>query len=76
MASTAQVSKAPKKTTTTRARSSAPKPSREHMIAEAAYYRAQQRGFAGGDSMRDWLDAEAEIDQTLVKKPRKAAAKK
>lgn len=76
MASTAQASKAPKKTTTTRARSSAPKPNREHMIAEAAYYRAEKRGFAAGDSMRDWLDAEVEIDQTLTKKPRKATAKK
>jgi hypothetical protein len=75
MASTAQVSKAPK-TTTTRARSSAPKPSREHMIAEAAYYRAEKRGFAGGDQMRDWLDAEAEINQTLIRKPRKPAANK
>ncbi len=38
---------------------------RHRMIAEAAYYRAQQRGFDGGDTLRDWLDAEAEIDQVL-----------
>ncbi|MDA8092487.1 MAG: DUF2934 domain-containing protein [Betaproteobacteria bacterium] len=38
---------------------------RHRMIAEAAYYRAQQRGFDGGDMLRDWLDAEAEIDQVL-----------
>jgi len=46
------------------------------MIAEAAYYRAEKRGFAGGDQMRDWLDAEAEINQTLIRKPRKPAANK
>ena len=32
-----------------------------HLIAEAAYYRAQQRGFAPGDPLRDWLEAEAEV---------------
>ncbi|MEO5702603.1 MAG: DUF2934 domain-containing protein [Gammaproteobacteria bacterium] len=35
------------------------------MIAEAAYYHAEARGFAGGHEMDDWLEAEAEIDQTL-----------
>jgi hypothetical protein len=39
---------------------------RQHMIEEAAYYRAQQRGFAAGDPMRDWLDAETEIDRMLT----------
>jgi hypothetical protein len=34
---------------------------RYQMIAEAAYYRAEQRGFAGGDPVRDWLEAEAEV---------------
>lgn len=63
-------------TTATKPRSRAPQVSREHMIAEAAYYRAEKRGFAGGDQMRDWLDAEAEINQTLIRKPRKPAAKK
>jgi hypothetical protein len=38
------------------------------MIEEAAYFRAQQRGFAGGDPMRDWLDAEAEIDSMLAQR--------
>jgi hypothetical protein len=32
---------------------------REQMIAEAAYYRAQQRGFEPGSEMSDWLQAEA-----------------
>lgn len=35
--------------------------SREQLIAEVAYYRAEQRGFEPGDDIRDWLDAEAEV---------------
>lgn len=31
------------------------------MIAEAAYFRAEKRGFAPGDECRDWLEAEREI---------------
>jgi hypothetical protein len=31
------------------------------MISEAAYYRAQRRGFAPGSELDDWLGAEAEI---------------
>jgi len=38
---------------------------RYHMIAEAAYYRAERRGFGSGDPARDWLEAEAEIDRIL-----------
>lgn len=38
---------------------------RQHMIAEAAYFRAQQRGFRGGDPMDDWLAAEREINEVL-----------
>jgi hypothetical protein len=34
---------------------------RHQMIAEAAYYRAQQRGFLGGDPLQDWIEAEAEV---------------
>jgi hypothetical protein len=34
---------------------------REAMIARAAYFRAQQRGFAGGHELEDWLAAEAEV---------------
>ena len=30
-------------------------------IAEAAYYRAQRRGFAPGYEKRDWIEAEAEV---------------
>ena len=32
------------------------------MIAEAAYYCAEQRGFEPGHDLEDWLDAEARID--------------
>ena len=38
---------------------------RQHMISTAAYYRAERRGFNGGDPVQDWLDAEAEIDAML-----------
>lgn len=37
---------------------------RYHMIAEAAYFHAERRGF-GGDPAQDWLEAEAEIDRIL-----------
>ncbi|MDH5263557.1 MAG: DUF2934 domain-containing protein [Betaproteobacteria bacterium] len=35
---------------------------RQRMIAEAAYYRAERRGFAPGGEAEDWYAAEAEID--------------
>jgi hypothetical protein len=38
---------------------------RQRMIAEAAYYKAERRGFAGGDALRDWYEAEVEIDARL-----------
>jgi hypothetical protein len=38
---------------------------RQQMIAEAAYFRAERRGFNGGDPVRDWCEAEAEIDARL-----------
>jgi Protein of unknown function (DUF2934) len=34
---------------------------RQAMISDAAYYRAQQRGFEPGHELDDWLAAEAEI---------------
>ncbi len=40
---------------------------RYRMIAEAAYYHAERRGFVGGDCAQDWIDAEAEIDSILSK---------
>lgn len=38
---------------------------RRRMISEAAYFRAMQRGFNGGDSLDDWLAAEREINRRL-----------
>jgi hypothetical protein len=35
------------------------------MIAEAAYLRAERRGFAPGNEHEDWLAAEAEVDRLL-----------
>lgn len=39
---------------------------RRRMIAEAAWHRAEARGFANGDPMLDWLEAEREIDALLT----------
>ena len=39
---------------------------RQQMIADAAYYLAEKRGFAGGDPQADWLEAEAQIDARLA----------
>ncbi len=61
----------------TRARKSAAGPSatsapievspeeRWRMIAVAAYHKAEQRNFAGGRDVDDWLAAEKEIDALL-----------
>ncbi|HVO91912.1 MAG TPA: DUF2934 domain-containing protein [Terriglobales bacterium] len=38
---------------------------RWRMVAEAAYLRAEKRGFIGGNPTDDWLAAEAEIDKLL-----------
>lgn len=45
---------------------------RWRMVAEAAYYIAQRRGFVGGDANADWLAAEAQVDEKLRKDGRKA----
>ena len=42
---------------------------RYHMIAEAAYYRAEHRGFQSGNPEQDWLEAENEIDQVYFGTP-------
>lgn len=39
---------------------------RRRMIAEAAYLRAESRGFAPGDPVHDWLRAEQEVDAHLA----------
>lgn len=38
---------------------------RWNMIAVAAYYRAEQRGFVGGSPADDWITAEKEINELL-----------
>lgn len=35
------------------------------MIAEAAYYHAEKRGFSDGGALDDWLQAETEIEALL-----------
>jgi hypothetical protein len=35
---------------------------RRRRIEEAAYFRAERRGFAPGFELVDWLEAEAEVD--------------
>mgnify|MGYP000940130559 CR=1 FL=1 len=39
---------------------------RYRMIAEAAYYRAENRGFSPGSELDDWLAAEIEVDELLA----------
>ncbi|MEJ2553670.1 MAG: DUF2934 domain-containing protein [Gammaproteobacteria bacterium] len=41
---------------------------RWRMVAEAAYLRAERRGFSGGNPTDDWLAAEAEIETLLTKR--------
>lgn len=38
---------------------------RHEMIAIEAYLRAERRSFSGGDPMRDWLEAEKQVDAVL-----------
>ena len=40
---------------------------KQSMIAEAAYYRAEKRGFAPGHDLDDWLEAEALIEVVTAK---------
>lgn len=39
---------------------------REQMIRDAAFYRAEQRGFSGGSPEEDWAAAEREVDALLA----------
>ena len=43
-----------------------PAKSREALIAEIAYYRAQSRGFAPGHDAEDWAEAEAEFERRIA----------
>lgn len=40
----------------------APRPTRQERIAIVAYRLAEQRGFAPGAELDDWLQAEREVD--------------
>lgn len=42
---------------------------RNQMIEIAAYYRAEQRGFAAGNELDDWLAAEREVDAMIASVP-------
>ena len=41
---------------------------RWRMIATAAYYKAEARGFKPGKEVQDWLEAEAEINALMTAK--------
>jgi len=57
----------------TRKRSAEPQPAsakivpeqRLQLIAQAAYFIAERRGFAPGNEIEDWLQAEAEIEASI-----------
>lgn len=38
---------------------------RQQLIAQAAYFIAERRGFAPGNELEDWLQAEAEIEACM-----------
>jgi hypothetical protein len=40
---------------------------RTALIARAAYFRAEKRGFAPGHETEDWLAAESEVDSRLLR---------
>ena len=40
---------------------------RERLVARAAYFRAEKRGFAPGCELQDWVEAEAEVLRLIGK---------
>jgi hypothetical protein len=53
-------------------KAAAPAPGDEEIrreVAEAAYYRAMQRGFTPGFELDDWLQAESEVLQRRGARP-------
>lgn len=45
---------------------------RREMIAEAAYFLAEQRGFDPSEQVNDWLEAERSVDEMLKKAVKEA----
>ena len=52
----------------TQARANASDEELKRLIAEAAYYRAQERGFKPGYELEDWVQAEAEVRRRLERR--------
>jgi len=46
---------------------------RQQMIAEAAYYRSEERGFRPGFEWDDWIAAESYVDAQLIKEAKEEA---
>ncbi len=44
-------------------------PARHAMIARAAYFAAERRGFKGGSAQDDWVIAEVQVDEQLGLNP-------
>lgn len=40
---------------------------RDQMIAARAWFRAETRHFSGGDALADWLNAESEVDRSVLR---------
>jgi hypothetical protein len=38
------------------------------MVSEAAYFRAERRGFLPGHEIEDWLAAEEEVDELIARR--------
>jgi hypothetical protein len=55
----------PKRAVLTAANVSLEGEDRQLLIAEAAYFRAERRGFQPGRELEDWLAAEIEVDALL-----------
>lgn len=63
--SAAKTTKSKTTSKSTKASPSVSAEQREQMIRDAAYFRAESRGFVGGNPEQDWLDAEVEIDKLV-----------
>lgn len=66
--SAAKPSEAPAKPTAAKPAAKPSPTERTKMIAEAAYYLAQKRGFGGGNELADWAAAEKQVDALIAKR--------